>query len=97
MIFFVYLVSIVNAYSQKSEALSKADSMLLAASVHGVVKVIKQAVVVGANVNAMNEMGKSPLNLVSKLSYEFLVRYLVAAGANVNTSNNNKITLTLMR
>lgn len=92
LIFFLYLGSAVNGYSQKSVAPSKADSMLMAASVHGVVKDIKDAIRRGANVNSINEMGESPLNMVSKLSYEFLVRYLVSAGANVNTSNNNKIT-----
>lgn len=92
LIFVVNLFLTVNGYSQKSATFSKADSMLLAASVHGVVKDIKEAIGMGANVNSINEMGDSPLNMVSKLSYEFLVKYLVAAGANVNTSNTNKIT-----
>lgn len=69
-----------------------ADSLLLAASLHGVVKDIKSAMNLGANVNAVNESEDSPLNMVSKLSYEFLVRYFIEAGANVNTSNKNKIT-----
>jgi ankyrin repeat protein len=79
-------------YAQKSEHQLKADSLLLAASLHGNVKNIKEAIQLGANVNAINENGDSPLNLISKLSYEFLAKYFIVLGAQVNISNKQKIT-----
>ncbi len=90
-IFLVFLICF-KGYSQQPTGGLKADSLLLAASVHGNVQEIKAAIRAGANVNAINESGESPLNMVSKLSYEFLVKYFISLGANVNTANANKIT-----
>ena len=89
---FILLTLSLNVLSQSSQQQKKADSILLVASVHGNVKEIKAAVQLGANVNVVNDLGESPLNMVSKLSYEFLVEYFISLGANVNTSNSNKIT-----
>lgn len=92
--FFILLISLAlfqNGFTQERKNLSKADSMLLAASLHGNVKEIKEAIRLGADVNCTNESGDSQLNMVSKLSYEFLVSYFISIGAKVNTSNNNKI------
>lgn len=80
------------AFSQKTTNQLKADSLLLAASLHGNVREIKEAIRMGADINCVNENRESPLNMVSKLSYEFLVTYFIELGANVNTANNNKIT-----
>jgi ankyrin repeat protein len=92
-ILFVLIISTSQlAFSQKSSSQLFADSLLLAASLHGNVYEIKNAIRLGANVNAINENGDSPLNMVSKLSYEFLVAYFIKLGANVNTANHNKIT-----
>lgn len=79
-------------FAQKNTQQKHADSLLLSAALHGNVKDIKTAILLGANVNAINENGDSPLNMVSKLSYEFLVRYFIELGAHVNTANNNRIT-----
>jgi ankyrin repeat protein len=86
------VVMVVHGKCQLPMTVLNADSLLLSASVHGNVKEIKAAIMAGANVNAVNTLGESPLNMVSKLSYEFLVKYLISIGANVNTSNNSKIT-----
>jgi ankyrin repeat protein len=88
----IVLSTATNLFAQKTASQLKADSLLLAASLHGNVKEIKEAILAGADVNAINANGDSPLNMVSKLSYEFLVDYFVALNAQVNTANKDKIT-----
>jgi ankyrin repeat protein len=90
--FLAMVTVLTHLLAQKNASQLKADSLLLASSLHGNVQEIKEAIRMGADVNAVNENGASPLNMVSKLSYEFLVRYFIGLGANVNTANNDKIT-----
>ncbi len=90
--FIIVFTITTDLFAQKTASQLKADSLLLAASLHGNVKEIKEAIRLGADVNAINANGESPLNMVCKLSYEFLVGYFVSLGAKVNTTNNNKIT-----
>lgn len=82
--------SFVIAQTVKFQA--KADSLLLAASLHGNVQDIKAAIALGPDVNCKNYKGETPLNMVAKLSYEFLVEYFIKKGAKVNTANSKKIT-----
>lgn len=90
--FIIVLTAATDLCAQKTVSQLQADSLLLAASLHGNVKEIKEAIQLGADLNSVNENGESPLNMVSKLSYEFLVTYFIELGAKVNTANNNKIT-----
>ena len=72
--------------------LADANDLLLAAALHGNFKDIKKAMAQGANVNCKNNNNDTPLNMVAKLSYYNLVKYLIEKGAEVNTVNNDKIT-----
>ncbi|MFY7900337.1 MAG: ankyrin repeat domain-containing protein [Chitinophagaceae bacterium] len=81
-----------NAQNKVSEKTKEANELLLAAALHGNVQDIKKALSLGADINCMNAKGETALNMVAKLSYEFLVAYLIEKGAQVNTANNDKIT-----
>lgn len=92
LIFCCFLITCFNAGAQVEKPKPIADSLLLAASLHGNVKEIKAAMAMGADVNCKNAKGETALNMIAKLSYEFLAAYLVNNGAQVNTANNDKIT-----
>lgn len=82
--------SIPNVSGKKN--MESANKLLLAAALHGNVQDIKKAMMLGADVNCRNTNGNTPLNMIAKLSYYHLVKYLVEKGAEVNTANNEKIT-----
>jgi hypothetical protein len=65
---------------------------LLIATERGHLKVAELLLNAGANVNAVDEDGKTPLHAASVVSSPALVKLLLAEGANVNAVNTKKET-----
>jgi ankyrin repeat protein len=88
---FLVIISLFISSTLCAQQKDSANQLLLAAALHGNVQDIKKALELGADINAKNEMGATALNMVCKLSYEFLVTFLIEKGATVNSPNNDHI------
>ena len=71
---------------------NEATQNLLNASLHGDWQGMKAAILSGADVNATDENGDTPLLMVTRLSYFKQTKFLVENGANVNVANKKNIT-----
>ena len=65
------------------------DSTLHYAARFGDVDAVNEALAAGAEVNAVNKNGTTPLSLASAKGHEAVVGALLAAGAVVNATNNH--------
>lgn len=65
------------------EVVDKNDA-LLKASEKGKLGVVKLLLAIGANVNAREKSGATPLHLASANGHKAIVRILITEGANVN-------------
>ena len=66
------------------KTLSEVDRSLITASKKGKIVTVKKLLAVGADVNAKNKNGDTPLNYAAFLGHKEIVELLVANGANVN-------------
>lgn len=62
----------------------KVFTALCAACLNGKLDVVKLLIKSGANVNAINKDGYSPLFVACENGYDNIVQFLLSAGADVN-------------
>jgi len=72
-------------------ALSKdeLDKQLIRASEHGLTNIVQWIIDAGANVNAKNNIGGTPLMIASQYGHEVCVKLLLDVGADVNAKNKD--------
>ena len=68
----------------ESQELSEADRALLKTAQAGNIEAVKQHLADGADVNAKNKYGRTPLDEAARKGHEEIVELLIAKGADVN-------------
>ena len=80
------------ALLRKHEGKSGAnDSILIAASV-GNIEAVKQHLATGADVNAKDKFGSTPMHTAARFGQKEVSELLIAKGADVNAKNNDGVT-----
>jgi len=64
------------------------STALIDAAADGNIEVVKQLLAAGANVNAKNKWGGTPLHWAARGGHKEIVELLIAKGANVNAKND---------
>ena len=70
----------------------EADRALRKAAKEGNIEAVKQHLATGADVNAKNKVGQTPLYRAALYSQKEIVELLIAGGANVNAKDMNGMT-----
>ena len=77
--------------SQQSSTEAKApDISLLKAAIDGNIEAVKLLIANGADVNARDKDGETPLHEASSGGYKEIIELLIAKGADVNAKDNSK-------
>jgi len=64
------------------------DGALIQAAADGNIEAVKQAIAAGADVNAKDKHGNTPLDLAAREGHKEVAELLIANGANVNAKTN---------
>lgn len=68
------------------------DEQLFQAAIRGDLQLVKEALAAGAEVNAKDNCGKTPLHKAAFWGHKETVKFLIKKGAGVNAQNNEKNT-----
>jgi ankyrin repeat protein len=74
------------------DKLTKLNKELLNATAAGDLDKVTKLLNKGADVNAQDSMGNTPLHLASKIGITYLVTKLISSYANINAKNKNNHT-----
>ncbi|MDB4712742.1 ankyrin repeat domain-containing protein [bacterium] len=82
------IAELLRKHGGKSGAI---DSIYIAASV-GNIEAVKQHLATGADVNAKDKFGSTPMHTAARFGQNEVSELLIAKGADVNAKNNNGVT-----